>query len=140
MTAMLLRLLLAGLVLLAPAARGFAADGDVIDGAGPNAASFMKCWKSVDAAVAIGNGVWVDARAFRSASVHTFGTFVGTAQVRGSNSVADPGAANHEIQIGADVTTATLTFITTLPVRWLKVRVSAYTSGTVNAYLCANAN
>jgi len=135
---MITRALLGLCLLLTIAPAAFAADGDVIDGTGPSAASFMKCWKPVDAAVAIGNGVSVDARAFRSASVHTFGTFVGTAQVRGSNAVADPGAANHEIQIGTDVTTATLTFITTLPVRWLKVRVSAYTSGTVNAYLCTN--
>jgi hypothetical protein len=131
-----LMLLLAIVIGAGPA---WAADGDVIDGTGPNPNSYTKCWKSVDAAVAIGNGVWVDARAFRSASLHTFGTFVATVQVRGSNSIADPGAANHEIAIGADITTATLTFITTLPVRWLKVRVSAYTSGTVNAYLCATA-
>lgn len=133
-------LLATTLLVLALPGLAAAADGDVIDGSGPNPATFTKCWKSTDAAVAVSNGVWVDARAFRSASVHTFGTFVGTVQVRGSNAVADPGPTNHEIAIGSDITTATLTFITTLPVRWLKVRVSAYTSGTVNAYLCAHFN
>lgn len=137
----LLRFLGAGLFLLCiTVARAGAADGDrIIDGVGPNGMALMMCWTAIDAAGATGNGVWLDARGFRSLSLHTAGIFVATVQMRVSNAPAIPVNTNHEMPIGADITAAALTTMT-LPARWVKARVAVYVSGTVTAYLCMLAN
>jgi len=109
------------------------ADGDRIDEGRYSSDQYYYAWKGTDTAVATTNGVWVDARGFKRFSVHvTLGGGAATVQIRGSNAVAIPANSAHEVQIGADITADGITNVD-VPLRWIKTRVSAYTSGTINA-------
>lgn len=110
------------------------ANGDFIDEKrGQKIGAWSKSYKALDAAVAIGNGKWIDISLFPRVSIHVFGTFVGTCKVMVSNEAA-PADATDGIQVGADITSPTLVALE-LPARWAKVKPTAWTSGAINANL-----
>ena len=108
------------------------ANGDVIDSGRIYADAFYRSIKLLDASVAADNGVWIDARGFPRMTVDIFGSFVATIQIHGSNEVVVPSNPTDGRQLGANVTAPGVIAIDS-PVRWLKAKVSSYTSGTVNA-------
>lgn len=89
----------------------------------------------LDAAGAIDNGVWIDARLFNQASVEVQGTFVGTVQVYGSNAAAKPDNTAAGTPIGSPMTASGMLQVTPMPMRWIKASVTAWTSGAITAVL-----
>lgn len=86
-------------------------------------------------AAAVGNGEWIDVAGFSLLSIHITGITTATVEVDGSNEATRPADATHGIKINAtDITANQMVFITA-NMRWLKVRVTAYTAGSVNAWL-----
>lgn len=78
------------------------------------------------------DGVWAEVSPFTPFSIDISGIGSATAQIRCSNDASRPADNTHGRQAGTDITTDGLYGITE-PVRWVKVRISAYTSGTINA-------
>lgn len=77
-------------------------------------------------------GEWQDVRLWSRLSIHlTFG--VGTAQIFGSCKPEKPADATDDVQIGANITSDTI-YEVTAKINWIKVKVSAYTSGAISAY------
>lgn len=93
-------------------------------------------YKLIDAAVATGNGVWIDTADYGSGTIHLTLAGTATAQVFGSNAAAAPAASTDHAQIGVDINASSLVTIAVMP-RWIKVKVSSWTSGAVSAFLCA---
>jgi hypothetical protein len=86
-------------------------------------------------AVAITNGEWLDASGMGAMSIHISGITTATVEVDGSNAPTIPANTAHEIKLNTVDITADQMVALTLSMRWLKVRIPAYTSGTINAYL-----
>lgn len=86
------------------------------------------------AAGAVDDGEWIDVLHYGPFSLDIVISATATAQIRGSNALTKPADTVHERQIDVDVTASAIVEVT-MPVRWLKVRVSAWTSGTVDAFL-----
>lgn len=112
------------------------AHGDPIDSGRVSGNSYFRSFRLLDGATATSNGQWVDARGFRRMSVHVSGFGTATVQIRGSNAATQPDNGSHGAQLGSDVTSESIVDVD-LPVRWIKARVSAYTSGTIDANLNA---
>lgn len=89
---------------------------------------------ALDAAVAVGNSTWIEVRGHKSLSVHVTGITVATVSITGSNTPTIPADATHHVDVATAVTADAIVNIST-PLRWIKVRCSAYTSGTISAYL-----
>lgn len=98
----------------------------------------------IDAASAADDGQWIDVERYRAASIHfiSSGGAAFTIQVRGSSAEVKPANNTQGAQIGADVVIAAngeqlfalggFPFTENLP-WYFKVRISAYTSGTLTA-------
>ncbi len=78
-------------------------------------------------------GVWVDVHGFKDKTIHVSGVTTATLQVYGSNTPLIPANATDHIQLGSNITADSIVSITT-PVRWMKVKVAAHTTGTIDAY------
>lgn len=86
---------------------------------------------------AVNDGVWVEwvtSSSDAEGSVVVTGITTATVQVRVSNSITLPANSYHGIQLGPDITQDDGMLITGR-FRWVKVMVSAYTSGTIDANL-----
>ena len=85
------------------------------------------------------NGEWKPIQGVYPLVVTLEGAFSATCKVRVSNAVSQPAdSTNDTPQLGSDVTagndgSASVTI--DAPYRWIKVQVSAYTSGTINSYV-----
>lgn len=86
------------------------------------------------AVTATSDGEWVPLEGLYPFTVHVDGITTATAQLRVSNSPTAPVNTDNEVQYLADIT-AEGAWAVEIPFRWVKVRISAYTSGTINAYL-----
>lgn len=107
------------------------ADGDVLDDTGIPG-SYVRRWRLIDAKVATGNGVWVDTGPFtENGTLHVDGITTATIEVRGSDATAKPADNTHGDIIGSAQTADVHLDLTNVP-RWLKVRVTAWTSGTID--------
>jgi hypothetical protein len=126
--------LVAASLLITPA---YAVDGYLV-GTYPDyyASNFRGEYQLIDNAGATDSGVWVDFNQYRTGSIDVTGTFVATLQLMGSNAQNIPSNVTDGNIIGSNITTAGLTAVT-MPVRWIKVKVSAYTSGNVTVMLHA---
>ncbi len=80
------------------------------------------------------DGVWIDACEFISKSIHIKGITTATLHICGSCEPGTPANTDHGIQIGDDVSADCLVEIPA-NLRFVKVRCSAYTGGTIYAYL-----
>lgn len=88
---------------------------------------------------ATGNGEWFDVAGFHPCSFQISGITVATVQFRGSNAPTKPADASDEFKLGSDVTADALVALDA-PVRWIKAKVSAYTSGTIFVYMLGAAH
>jgi hypothetical protein len=89
----------------------------------------------ITAAVGTGNGEWIDTSGMTNMSIHITGITTATVEVDGSNEPTKPADATHGIKLNGVDITANQMFTITVPQRWVKARVTAWTSGTINAYL-----
>jgi hypothetical protein len=81
------------------------------------------------------DGEWIDVSGLSAMSVHIAGITTATVEIDGSNADTRPANNTHGIKLNAVDITADQFVMLTLNLRWLKVRVPAYTSGTIQAYL-----
>jgi hypothetical protein len=88
---------------------------------------------------AINDGEWIDVSGLNQLSLDIRGITSATVQLRGSNELTRPADNTHGNQLGADTTTDGFVIVSAT-VRWMKLRVSTYVSGTINAYLEARAS
>jgi hypothetical protein len=84
-------------------------------------------------AAATGDGSWIAVEAFNAYTIHVSGITTATVIVNVSNAPAKPANNDHEIQ-AASVSADSIINVT-MPSKWVKARVSSYSSGTINAYL-----
>jgi hypothetical protein len=91
----------------------------------------------LNGATSTGMGEWIDASGFHELTIDISGITTATVDIRCSNDLTRPSNATDGRQI-EDVTSDSSVVII-FPIRWLKVRVSAYTSGTIYAQLYGNA-
>lgn len=90
-------------------------------------------YKLLDGVTATSDGVWVDCGLFTEGRAH-LAPGTGTLQLRGSDEDTKPANNTDGYQIGSDVTAVDDIEVAVLP-RWIKVKVSAHTSGTHNAWV-----
>jgi len=104
------------------------ADGTII-----KTTSDARHWLLTDAAVATGNGVWVEVDPFsRDLSIHVDGITTATVIIGGSSESTVPANSAHGDPLAT--VTADGHFALSNPPRWIKARVSAWTSGTISVY------
>ena len=80
------------------------------------------------------DGEWLGLEGFFPVSIELNGMNADTLQIRGSNLPTQPLNTAHGFQLGVDITSDQLVVLLA-PVRWIKVRVTAAGTGTINAYL-----
>lgn len=85
-------------------------------------------------AVATTSGTWFEVHGARPLNVTAEGTFSATVEFRGSCSVAKPLDSVHGILLGSAITSADSVIIDA-PYMWVKARVTAYTSGSIDAFV-----
>lgn len=85
-------------------------------------------------ATATGNGVWMDANGLNRFLIIVRGITTATVEISISNDLTEPLATDHGVILGAPIT-ADGFLQADVTARWVKARVSAYTSGTINAVL-----
>ena len=93
----------------------------------------MREYTLLDGVAATSNGTWVDVGAWNRITVDIKGIGSATVQVMGSCEPTKPSDATDGRQIGSDITADSLVEIT-MKLKWLKVKVAAWTSGTIYAY------
>lgn len=139
------RRLLALLLVLPALARG--ADGDVK--LKTNAALHVVL---TDAAAATGNGVWVDVSDYATGVIECTASLVSTVEIDGDcnttrpadsangypllTAIVNPAPPTTGIVVISPADAATATTLRQMP-RWIKTRVTAWTSGTVNCWMLA---
>lgn len=95
-------------------------------------------WLMVDAVVATDDGNWFDVGPFsKGMEIRFTGITTATLQIRGSSAAAQPDDSDDQAQIGSDVT-ANGTVDVTSPPRWLKIKTSAWTTGTISVFMVAS--
>ncbi|MFQ5915378.1 MAG: hypothetical protein ACE5JS_19590 [Nitrospinota bacterium] len=87
----------------------------------------------ISGATGTGNGAWELVAGMRTLNIHVKGIGAATVTVNGSNDPTKPADSDHEITL-ASITSDDIVTVQG-PLRWMKARVSAHTSGTINAYL-----
>lgn len=91
--------------------------------------------EAIVGAVAASDGMgWFDTSGYKQAVVHIEGITTATVQIRGSNQAAMPGATDDEVLLISEVTADAMSIVTAVP-RWMKIMVSAWTTGTINVYV-----
>ena len=86
----------------------------------------------ISGAVATTHGVWYDMTLWNQVSFDIrLGGGTSTVQIRFSNAATKPANSADEIQAGTDITADGI-YTLIGPYRWVKVMISAWTSGTVN--------
>lgn len=106
------------------------ANGDII-----LEARHERTWKLIDAISATSDGAWIDTGDFKDGSITVSIATTATVQIRGSDIGATdstpPATATSGQQLGSDITASACLEITNCP-RWIKAKISAWTSGAVN--------
>ncbi len=85
------------------------------------------------AIAAVDDGVWVDVTAWSRISVHVIPTNVSTSQIFGACTPTIPANNVDHAQLGSDIS-ANEIYEVSAKIKYIKVKVSAWTSGTVTAY------
>lgn len=113
------------------------ADGDVVQKIG--SPEVRRHWLMIDDKVAVADGVWVDLSKFtKELELRFTGITTATLQVRGSSASTKPLDTDDQVQEGLDVI-ANGTVNIQHPPRWLKVKISAWTSGTIRVFMTGSA-
>lgn len=91
-------------------------------------------YEAIVGAVGVTDGIgWILTTGFNRMSVHVEGITTGTVQIRGSNAPDRPADATDAFVVD-EITSDELSNLTALP-KWIKVMVSAWTTGTFNVYI-----
>jgi hypothetical protein len=114
-------------------------NGDTIDSGRYSGNNAWLAVRLLHDQAAVTDGVWIEVKGFKRLSIDISGITTATLEVRGSNDPLKPLNTNHGRQLGANVTADAIVNVD-VPVRWIKVRVSAHTSGTINANMQAVEN
>jgi len=94
----------------------------------------------LNAVTATNTGTWTRAHRMHPFTVVVSGSFSATVKVYVANSASAPSDSDHDFpQLGDDMTAPGVVH-SDGPYEWVKVRVSAYTSGTISANLVAANN
>lgn len=88
--------------------------------------------KMLDALAAADNGVWIECHGYDQVSIHIDGITTATVTVNASSKATKPANTVHDI-VRASLTADGEVTYQVLP-RWMKCRISAWTSGTVSAF------
>lgn len=83
------------------------------------------------------DGEWMAVLGWHPLTIQIDGITTATVQVRGSNAKAQPANSTDGFQLGSDISTDSLVALDA-PIKWIKVKVSTYVSGTLNAYMMAS--
>jgi len=83
------------------------------------------------------NGEWMAVIGWHPLTIEINGITTATLQVRGSNAKAQPANSVDGFQLGADVSVDGLLALDA-PIKWMKIKVTSYSSGTINAYMMAS--
>jgi len=95
----------------------------------------------LEAVGAVDDGVWIDVAGWFPFCFEINGITVATVQIRGSLAPTKPANTVHGFQVGANVTTTGSQNIASLePLRWVKARVSAWTSGSIDVDMISPGN
>ena len=86
---------------------------------------------------AVDDGYWLNVQDLKEGSLHITGITTATVQIYGANVTDEPADATDHIQIGADISSNAV-FDMDSPVKWMKVKVSAHTTGTIKAIMLAH--
>lgn len=86
--------------------------------------------KLLDGVAALDDGEWVDVENYAPLSFHISGIGTATVELRGSNAASKPANGAHEIKLGSDITADGIRTLTA-PIRWVKARITAHSSGTI---------
>jgi hypothetical protein len=90
----------------------------------------------LDNAVATTDGSWVSLAGRHPVTVSIEGTFVGSVQVLVSNNPRQPLDSFNDVPVFGGLThTAPAAMTVDAAYQWIKVRVSAYTSGSISAFM-----
>jgi hypothetical protein len=95
------------------------------------------CMRAVlqDGAAAVDNGDWINVEGYEKKTIEIVIAGTATAQVFTSNAPTKPANNVDHVKYGNDISSSALAEIK-VPVRWLKVKISALTSGaSVSAYM-----
>ncbi len=84
----------------------------------------------IDGAVATTDGAWVDVGRYSKCSIHVDGITTATVTINGSNAQTIPADSANGDAIGSSITADGWVSLDPLP-RWLKARVTVWSSGTV---------
>lgn len=87
-------------------------------------------YELLKAATGTTHGVWIPAALFQNIKLEITGTFNATLKAYGTHKM-DPGDSDDGIQIGSDITAAGFVAITG-PYNFIRVGVTAFTSGSIN--------
>lgn len=90
--------------------------------------------KLLDGITAVDDGAWIDVEELENKTVHVKGITTATLHICGSLDQTKPANNVNEIQIGDDITADALIEIPA-HLKWIKVRCSAWTAGTISAFL-----
>jgi len=85
-------------------------------------------------ATSTGNGTWMDANGLNHMLITVRGITTATVEIDLSNDLAEPLATDNGLTLGAPLT-ADGFVQADVTARWIKCRVTAYTSGTINCVL-----
>lgn len=95
--------------------------------------------KLLTAVVAVDNGDWIDVRHYKDFSFHVKGITTAVVKIHGSNDDTKPVAGDHEDQIGTDFSADGIQQAAGV-YKWVKARVSSWTSGTISVYMLGHGN
>ena len=91
--------------------------------------------KLIDSAVATTDGEWIDIRGLQNYNIHITGITTGTVQIYGSNTDAKPANNVDHILLTTASTADEMKSFADTNVRWIKAKVSAWTTGTFDVIL-----
>lgn len=86
-------------------------------------------------ATALTDGQWMSVKGVQPLSIHITGITDATVEIDGSNAPTMPANTTHGIKLNSSNITTNQLIELDLSLAWLKVRVTSYTSGTINADL-----
>jgi hypothetical protein len=124
------------LVLMLAPSPASAADGDRIETGKVGTDNVFAAWTMVDNKATTTTGHWIDWRGYAQGTLHVTGITTATLQVYVSNAATVPADGTDAIQLGSNITANGVSTIVG-PYRWVKVKVSSWTSGTIVAILQA---
>ena len=104
------------------------ANGDVIE-----TDSYYRLQKMIDAKAAVDVGFWIDTHGYDQSSIHVDGITTATVIINSSNAAVKPANSSHEIQRASY--TADVERTDQVMPRWIKARISAWTSGTITVII-----